>query len=310
MKLEVDAAQDGGPVLDFEPGLFEDKRRGVRTVFAVKEAVAPPARRSLPTRLHFCHACHGITATESLAAGGFGRAQRGVGFLHRCRQGPEPGQRKEPRARRCERRRRLHRPLEELARRRVARHRPIHHRDHAIRRRKAALQPVLGDHHGGSPVLVQASQLPDELVARHGIELRGRLVEHEQRRVVHHRGGDRHALELPAGERVGAAVEQMRHAEAERRLLHRAGHRRRRLAAVLQRQLQLGAHAAHHHLRLGLLEDRAAHCGQLARARGRARRGRQRSARRSPRHRGSAARGRRARAAASTCRSRTPRRAR
>ena len=50
---------------------------------------------------------------------------------------------------------------------------------------------------------------------------------------------------------------------AERRLLHRAGHRAGRLAAVLQRQLQLGAHAAHHHLRLGLLEDGAAHCGQL-----------------------------------------------
>ena len=81
---------------------------------------------------------------------------------------------------------------------------------------------------------------------------------------MHHRGGDRHALELAAGERVGAAVEQVRHAEAERRLLDRAGHRRGRLAAVLQRQLQLRPHAAHHDLRLGLLEDRAAHGGQLA----------------------------------------------
>ena len=55
------------------------------------------------------------------------------------------------------------------------------------------------------------------------------------------------------------------HAERQRRLLHRPGDRRGRLAAVLERQLELGAHAAHHHLGLGLLEDRAAHGGQLAR---------------------------------------------
>ena len=34
---------------------------------------------------------------------------------------------------------------------------------------------------------------------------------------------------------------------------------------MLERQLELGPHAAHHHLRLGLLEDGAAHRGQLAR---------------------------------------------
>ena len=39
-----------------------------------------------------------------------------------------------------------------------------------------------------------------------------------------------------------------------------------RLAAVLERQLQLGPHTAQHHLRLGLLEDRSADRRQLARA--------------------------------------------
>ena len=38
------------------------------------------------------------------------------------------------------------------------------------------------------------------------------------------------------------------------------------LAAVLERQRQLGAHAAHHHLRLGVLEDGADDARQLARA--------------------------------------------
>ena len=85
-------------------------------------------------------------------------------------------------------------------------------------------------------------------------------------RTVDHRRRERHALQLAAGERVGAALEQVGDAERQRRLLHRARQRRRRLAAVLERQLELGPHAAHHHLRLGLLEHRAAHGGQLARA--------------------------------------------
>ena len=95
----------------------------------------------------------------------------------------------------------------------------------------------------------------------------------------------------------------------ERRLLHRARDRGRRLAAVLERQLQLGAHAAHHHLRLGLLEDGAAHGGQLARAVLAHVEPADHQRARSPRRRGSAGRARRARAAASTCPSPTRRRA-
>ena len=53
-------------------------------------------------------------------------------------------------------------------------------------------------------------------------------------------------------------------AQREGGLLHRARRRRGALAAMLERQLELGAHPAHHHLRLGLLEDGPAHGGQLA----------------------------------------------
>ena len=83
---------------------------------------------------------------------------------------------------------------------------------------------------------------------------------------MHHRRGDRHALELAARERVGTAVEQVRHAQAEGGLLHGPRHRAGGGAAMLKRQLELGPDAAHDDLGLRLLEDRAAHRGELARA--------------------------------------------
>ena len=79
-----------------------------------------------------------------------------------------------------------------------------------------------------------------------------------------HRRGDRDALELAARERVGAALQQVRDAERERRLLHGPCHRGGGLAPVLERQLELCAHSAHHDLALGLLEDRPADGGELA----------------------------------------------
>ena len=123
---------------------------------------------------------------------------------------------------------------------------------------------MLGHDDGRAEFLVEAPQEPDELVARDRVELGGRLVEQEQRRTVDHRRGDRDALQLAARERVGAPLEQVRDAEGERRLLDRAGYAAGRLAPVFERQLELGAHAAHHDLALGLLEDRAADRGQVA----------------------------------------------
>ena len=62
------------------------------------------------------------------------------------------------------------------------------------------------------------------------------------------------------------AVEQAGDAERERRLLHPARDRRRAPAAVLERERELGAHRAHHDLRLGVLEQRPGDRGQLGRA--------------------------------------------
>jgi hypothetical protein len=57
---------------------------------------------------------------------------------------------------------------------------------------------VLREQHGHPPLLVQPPQQPDELVTGDGVELRGRLVEHEQRRIPRQSGCQRHALELAA----------------------------------------------------------------------------------------------------------------
>jgi len=68
--------------------------------------------------------------------------------------------------------------------------------DHAIRGAEAPFEPVLGDHDGRPPLLVEAPQQPDKLVARHRVELRGGLVEQHQPRAAGQRGGERHALLL------------------------------------------------------------------------------------------------------------------
>ena len=223
---------------------------------AARPAVAPARPPALPARR-----ARGRGRRRRQPGG----AQPGLRLLHRGGALGEPGEREHPGGRGGQHGHRRGGPVEVLARRRVAGHPAVHQRDHAVGGGQAALEPVLGHHHRGAPVLVEAPQQPDQLVAGHGVELRGGLVEQQQLGAVDHRGGDRHALQLAAGQRVGAAAEQMRHAEGQRGLLHRSRHGGRRLAAMLERQLQLGAHAAHHHLALGFLEDRAAHRGQLAR---------------------------------------------
>ena len=71
-------------------------------------------------------------------------------------------------------------------------------------------------------VLVQPAQQADQLVAGDRVELRGRLVEHDQLRPPGERRAERDALQLAAGQLGGRAVEQMRDPERERRLLDAA----------------------------------------------------------------------------------------
>ena len=100
---------------------------------------------------------------------------------------------------------------------------------------------MLGEHDRGPPLLVEPAQHAEQLVARDGIELRGRLVEQHEPRAAGERRAERHALELAARELVRRAVEQRRDAERERRLLHPARDRGGRQPAVLEREGELAA---------------------------------------------------------------------
>ena len=114
------------------------------------------------------------------------------------------------------------------------------------------------------PLLVEAAEQRQQLVAGDGIELRGRLVQDGERRPAGQGGGQRHALELAAGELVGGPVQQGRDPEGQGRLLDAARDGRGRLTAVLQGKGELGAHRAHDHLGLGILEQRPHARRQLA----------------------------------------------
>ncbi len=121
------------------------------------------------------------------------------------------------------------------------------------------------------PLLVEAAQQPDQLVAGDRVELRGGLV--EQQHAAAGRRARRRARRAASRRRrasCGRAVEQVVDAERERHLLDPARDRGRRVPAALQRERELGAHGAHHQLGLGVLEERAGERPQAARVRARA----------------------------------------
>ncbi len=151
-------------------------------------------------------------------------------------------------------------PFEKAPRVAVAHDRAAGHRDHPVGRRQAALQAMLDQQYRRVGLLVEPAQLPDQLVARHGVQLRGRLVEQDQRRARDERGGERDPLQLAAGQLAGGAVQQVTDPEGQRGLLHPARDAAGAAGAqVLERQRELGADRVHDDLRLGILQQRAGH---------------------------------------------------
>ena len=124
---------------------------------------------------------------------------------------------------------------------------------------------MLGEQDRRPPLLVDAAQHAEQLVAGDRIELGRRLVEQQQPRPARERRAERDPLELAAGQLVRRAVQQPGDAERQRGLLDPARDRRLAPAAVLQRERELRAHRAHHDLRLGVLEQRAGDRGELGR---------------------------------------------
>ena len=148
------------------------------------------------------------------------------------------------------------RPFEEATRVAVADNRAVGEHDHPVGRSEAALEAVLDQQHGRVGLLVEASQLPDQLIAGHRVELGGWLIEQHQRRPRDERGGERDALQLPAGELSGGAIQKVADAQGEGGLLGRTRDGGTTLSEVLQRKRQLGANGVHDHLRLGVLQQR------------------------------------------------------
>ena len=214
-----------------------------------RAAPAPAARpaRSRPTR------ASRSPARASLTDAGSGRARP-------ARTGARPGVASAGVASAAQARK--------LARRRRRRRsRALDQRDHAVGRRQAALEPVLGDHHGRAPVLVQPPQQPDQLVARDRVELRGRLVEQQQRAAggPARRRSPRAAARRPracrCGARAGAPMPSASAISSTARATAAGGSPRCSSGSASSARTPPITTCVS-----GLLEDRAADGGQLARA--------------------------------------------
>ena len=224
------------------------------------------------------------------------------GVLDARRQRLQAGQVKHARPRGGQDRVAGHRPVEERARgavERRARRRPWQDtRSAAARQRssRCSARTTAVPHSS-----FRRRKQPDQLVSRHGVELRGRLVQQHQPRTPHQGRRQRDPLQLAAGEGVGGAVEQVGDRQRQRHLLDRPGPRRRRLAPDLQRQLELAPDG-------GRRPPGSRDPGRRVRprrrgrpGRGRRRRGRRPAGGRRPRPRGSGAPGRTGREEAWTC---------
>ena len=132
--------------------------------------------------------------------------------------------------------------------------------------RQAALEPVLGEHDRRPPLLVEPPQHAEQLVAGDGVELRGRLVEQQQR--AGGRRARRRARRAAARRRTARASERSSSGAIPSASAASSTPRATAAAppaAVLERERELGAHGAHHDLRLGVLEQRAGDRGELGR---------------------------------------------
>ena len=128
--------------------------------------------------------------------------------------------------------------------------------DHPVYIRQHALQPVLGEQDGQAQVGVEAHQGVEHILGRLGIQLRRRLVQHQDMRSQRQGGADRHALALAAGECLERPVAQRLQVQQVERLLDAHPHLLRGHGGVFQRKGDLVLDPVHDELRLGILEDK------------------------------------------------------
>ena len=240
VSVQRHALQHGGAVVELDPHVLDGERgRLARASPRERPArLAPPSRRAPPR------------SRRRAAPTPRARSSRRASFT-------VTGAAARAGAREQLRRRRRARAGQPRARRLVGHDPAVDQLEHAISSRQTALEPVLGQHDRGPPLLVEPAQAPSSSSPATESRLRGGFVEQQQARAAGQRGGERDALQLAAAELVRRPVEQTRRSPSA----SAASSTPRATAGaaqpqVLQRERELGAHRPHHDLRLRVLEQR------------------------------------------------------
>ncbi len=124
-------------------------------------------------------------------------------------------------------------------------------RDEAHRRIEVVLDEEDGPVSGGHDLGQRRVHIVDPL----GVEVRGRLVQHDERRAHREGAGDGETLPPPAGQVVGVVVAALPQADAPQRILHAGPHGLHREQEVLRAEGHLVVHRPRDGLRVRILED-------------------------------------------------------
>ena len=116
---------------------------------------------------------------------------------------------------------------------------------------------VRADHDGHTQVLIEVAEHRKDLLCTDRVQLRGRLVQHQDRGTHHQAGRDHQPLLLPAREMGGRSLHKLLQSHDLKRPLNPFGHLLPRDAQVLGRKGCLRAYVGREELRLGVLEYHA-----------------------------------------------------
>jgi len=128
--------------------------------------------------------------------------------------------------------------------------------DHTIGQVSDAIVAVLGDHDRQAKV-GKAAQLADELAGGVVVKLRGRLIEQQHCRFWCEYRGEGHALALACRQLVDAPADQVISIDALERGPGRGEDRLGRRPVALQAKGDIAQWLGHHHLRFGVLKQKA-----------------------------------------------------
>lgn len=134
--------------------------------------------------------------------------------------------------------------------------------EHAISQVEDALETVLGQDDRQTEAIPQGDHRGEHLGRSIRIELRGRLVQHQDPRLERERGRDCDPLTLASGERLDGAVAQPQETDQRERPLDARQHLRPRNGPQLERKRDLVLDPVDHHLCLRVLghdPDQLAH---------------------------------------------------